>query len=84
MSQMIWTESISPLVFPGEVTGFIFAFRVVIDGVKYKTGMGKTKKDARLKAAQLALQEFLPTLDGDSSAIPDASGLDLQYRNSSV
>ncbi|KAM9795524.1 adenosine deaminase domain-containing protein 1 [Neosynchiropus ocellatus] len=44
----------------GNVTRLYFAFCVVIDGVKYKTGMGKTKKDARLQAAELALQDMMP------------------------
>ncbi|KAG7237956.1 hypothetical protein INR49_031472 [Caranx melampygus] len=59
----------------GIIQGFIFAFCVIIDGVEYKTGMGITKKDARLKAAELALQELLPTLDGNTSVIPHTSGV---------
>lgn len=41
------------------ITGFYFAFCVVIDGVQYKTGMGITKKEARAKAAELALEELV-------------------------
>ncbi|XP_059202893.1 adenosine deaminase domain-containing protein 1 isoform X2 [Centropristis striata] len=48
------------------VQGLYFAFCVVIDGVEYKTGMGITKKEARLKAAQLALVDLLPTLETKS------------------
>uniref|UniRef100_A0A8D3A609 Adenosine deaminase domain-containing protein 1 n=1 Tax=Scophthalmus maximus TaxID=52904 RepID=A0A8D3A609_SCOMX len=48
----------------GNVTRLYFAFCAVIDGVEYKTGMGITKKDARQKAAELALQDLLPTLEG--------------------
>ncbi|XP_071314295.1 adenosine deaminase domain-containing protein 1 isoform X1 [Trachinotus anak] len=59
----------------GNIPGLYFAFCVVIDGVEYKTGMGITKKDARLKAAQLALQDLLPTLDSMTSVLPDASGV---------
>lgn len=45
----------------------------MIDGVKYKTGMGINKKEARASAAQLALEDLLPTLDGDS-LLPEALG----------
>lgn len=51
-----------------------FAFCAVIDGVEYKTGMGKTKKEARLKAAEVALQELLPTLENQNSIHPEVSG----------
>lgn len=63
-----------PLVFSGNITGLYFAFCVVIDGVEYKTGMGITKKAARLKAAQLALPDLLPTLESLKSFLPEASG----------
>ncbi|KAI5626846.1 adenosine deaminase domain-containing protein 1 [Silurus asotus] len=56
----------------GGVIGFYFAFCAVIDGVKYKTGMGITKKEARAKAAQLAVEELLSNLEIDA-ALPDAS-----------
>ncbi|KAM3866965.1 adenosine deaminase domain-containing protein 1 [Diretmus argenteus] len=51
--------------------GFYFAFCVVIDGMQYRTGMGITKKIARHKAAELALQDLLPTLE-DESVLPQA------------
>ncbi|XP_069002574.1 adenosine deaminase domain-containing protein 1 [Embiotoca jacksoni] len=57
----------------GNVKGFYFAFCVVIDGKVYKTGMGKTKKEARLKAADLALQVLLPTFGFRKSGLPGAS-----------
>ncbi|XP_041845266.1 adenosine deaminase domain-containing protein 1 [Melanotaenia boesemani] len=57
----------------GNVPGFYFAFCVVIDGIKYKTGMGTTKKEARLKAAELALEDLLPTLESLKSVLPEAS-----------
>lgn len=47
---------------------------MVIDGVEYKTGMGITKKEARLKAAELAVQELLPTLESGKSVLPEVSG----------
>uniref|UniRef100_A0A3Q0SPC9 Adenosine deaminase domain containing 1 (testis-specific) n=1 Tax=Amphilophus citrinellus TaxID=61819 RepID=A0A3Q0SPC9_AMPCI len=50
-------------VTPANVTGLYFAFCAVIDGVEYKTGIGTAKKEARLNAAQLALQDLLPTLE---------------------
>ncbi|KFW00662.1 Adenosine deaminase domain-containing protein 1, partial [Eurypyga helias] len=36
-----------------------FAFCAVVDGVSYKTGMGKTKKESKSNAAKLALDELL-------------------------
>uniref|UniRef100_A0A673JGC4 Adenosine deaminase domain-containing protein 1 n=1 Tax=Sinocyclocheilus rhinocerous TaxID=307959 RepID=A0A673JGC4_9TELE len=47
------------------ITGFYFAFCAVIDGVQYKTGMGITKKEARAKAAELALEELIASLEND-------------------
>ncbi|XP_026774616.1 adenosine deaminase domain-containing protein 1 isoform X2 [Pangasianodon hypophthalmus] len=56
----------------GGVIGFYFAFCAVIDGVEYKTGMGINKKEARVKAAQLAVEELLSNLEHDT-VLPDAS-----------
>ncbi|GAA6093039.1 adenosine deaminase domain-containing protein 1 isoform X3 [Tachysurus ichikawai] len=56
----------------GGVIGFYFAFCAVIDGVKYKTGMGINKKEARFKAAQLAVEELLSNLESDA-VLPDAA-----------
>ena len=50
-----------------------FAFCAVIDGAIYKTGMGKTKKEAKSKAAELALEDLLPSLT-DGADFPEASG----------
>lgn len=61
--------------FSGNVQGFYFAFCVVIDGVEYKTGIGKTKKEARLQAAILTLQELLPTWENLNSALPETPGM---------
>lgn len=48
----------------------------MIDGVQYKTGMGITKKEARAKAAELALEELIASLENDG--IPtDVSGNNL-------
>ncbi|XP_029107572.1 adenosine deaminase domain-containing protein 1 [Scleropages formosus] len=57
----------------GNVRGFLFAFCAVIDGVEYKTGMGKTKKEARSRAAHLALEDLIPKLDPQAYA-HNASG----------
>ncbi|XP_026186731.1 adenosine deaminase domain-containing protein 1 [Mastacembelus armatus] len=54
---------IKETVTTANITGLYFAFCVIVNGVKYKTGMGVTKKEARLKAAELALQDLLPTLE---------------------
>ncbi|XP_070769708.1 adenosine deaminase domain-containing protein 1 [Enoplosus armatus] len=56
----------------GNIPGFYFAFCVVIDGVQHKIGMGITKKEARLKAAELAVQDLLPTLESLKSVFPEA------------
>nr|XP_043896670.1 adenosine deaminase domain-containing protein 1 isoform X1 [Solea senegalensis] len=53
--------------------GLYFAFCVVIDGFEYKTGIGKTKKDAKLSAAALALEDLLPTLSHGKYVLPEAS-----------
>lgn len=53
--------------------GFYFAFCAVIDGVQYKTGMGISKKEARVRAAQLAVEELLSNLENDAVQ-PDALG----------
>ncbi|XP_034055325.1 adenosine deaminase domain-containing protein 1 isoform X2 [Gymnodraco acuticeps] len=57
----------------GNLPGLYFAFCVVIDGFEYKTGVGITKKEARLKAAQLALPDLLPTLDCLKSDFPETA-----------
>ncbi|KAJ8015508.1 hypothetical protein DPEC_G00026860 [Dallia pectoralis] len=66
--QMEFKETVTT----GNITGFYFAFCVVIDEVQYKTGMGANKKAAKAKAAQLALEDLLPTLDG-GSLLPEAA-----------
>ncbi|XP_074530505.1 adenosine deaminase domain-containing protein 1 [Halichoeres trimaculatus] len=64
---------IKETVTPANTPGFYFAFCVLVDGVQYRTGMGTTKKEARLKAGVLALEELLPTLESHSSDPPEAS-----------
>lgn len=46
----------------------------MIDGVEYKTGIGTNKKEARLRAAELALQDLLPSLENLNSDLPEAPG----------
>lgn len=45
--------------FKGNIIRPYFAFCAVVDGVCYKTGLGKNKKESRLNAAKLALDELL-------------------------
>ncbi|XP_047441298.1 adenosine deaminase domain-containing protein 1 [Mugil cephalus] len=61
---------IKETVSTGNVPGLCFAFCAVIDGVEYKTGMGITKKEARLRAAELALQDLLPSLESLKTILP--------------
>ncbi|KAM9236914.1 adenosine deaminase domain-containing protein 1 [Leptosomus discolor] len=50
-----------------------FAFCAVVDGVRYKTGLGRTKKESRLNAAKLALEELL-NLECTGAKAPEKSG----------
>ncbi|KAM6206093.1 adenosine deaminase domain-containing protein 1 [Sarcoramphus papa] len=43
----------------GNIIRSYFAFCAVVDGVCYKTGLGKNKKESKLNAAKLALDELL-------------------------
>ncbi|XP_069832929.1 adenosine deaminase domain-containing protein 1 isoform X2 [Dendropsophus ebraccatus] len=43
----------------GNVFGAYFAFCAIVDGIQYKTGMGQNKKEAKVNAAKLALDELL-------------------------
>uniref|UniRef100_A0A673A4N7 Adenosine deaminase domain containing 1 (testis-specific) n=1 Tax=Sphaeramia orbicularis TaxID=375764 RepID=A0A673A4N7_9TELE len=54
---------------------FLFAFCVVIDGFQYETGMGVTKKHAKLNAAKLALEVVLPTLEQDECVPPGTTDI---------
>ncbi|XP_061582475.1 adenosine deaminase domain-containing protein 1 [Cololabis saira] len=74
LAQMLqYNLEIKETIATGGVRGLHFAFCVVIDGVEYKTGLGITKKEARKKAAQLAVEEFLPTLDSSTSVLPEVA-----------
>ncbi|KAG9480170.1 hypothetical protein GDO78_011932 [Eleutherodactylus coqui] len=52
----------------GNVFGTYFAFCAVIDGIQYKTGMGQNKKEAKVNAAKLALDELLRYEESESYA----------------
>ncbi|NXT49906.1 ADAD1 protein, partial [Pluvianellus socialis] len=43
----------------GNIIRPYFAFCAVVDGVSYKTGLGKNKKESKFNAAKLALDELL-------------------------
>ncbi|NWR65037.1 ADAD1 protein, partial [Bucorvus abyssinicus] len=43
----------------GNIIRPYFAYCAVVDGVCYKTGLGKNKKEAKLNAAKLALRDLL-------------------------
>ncbi|NWU52482.1 ADAD1 protein, partial [Dromas ardeola] len=43
----------------GNIIRPYFAFCAVVDGVSYKTGLGRNKKESKLNAAKLALDELL-------------------------
>ncbi|KAF7649114.1 hypothetical protein LDENG_00146680 [Lucifuga dentata] len=74
LSQILqFNLEIKETVATGNTQVLCFAFCVVIDGVEYRTGMGKTKKEARLTAAELALQELLPYLESKNSVHPEVS-----------
>ncbi|NXP89156.1 ADAD1 protein, partial [Passerina amoena] len=53
----------------GDVIRPYFAFCAVINGVCYKTGLGKNKKESKLNAAKLALAELL-NLENTGAKIP--------------
>ncbi|XP_066465502.1 adenosine deaminase domain-containing protein 1-like [Eleutherodactylus coqui] len=52
----------------GNVFGTYFAFCAVVDGIQYKTGMGQNKKEAKVNAAKLALDELLHYEESESYA----------------
>ncbi|NXP55435.1 ADAD1 protein, partial [Heliornis fulica] len=43
----------------GNIISSYFAFCVVVDGITYKTGLGRNKKESKQNAAKLALNELL-------------------------
>ncbi|NXG48832.1 ADAD1 protein, partial [Psilopogon haemacephalus] len=51
----------------GNIIRPYFALCAVIDGISYKTGQGKNKKESKLNAAKLALDELLNLKQSDES-----------------
>ncbi|KAJ7406782.1 Adenosine deaminase domain-containing protein 1 [Pitangus sulphuratus] len=58
---------------PGDIIRPYFAFCAVVNGVCYKTGLGKNKKEAKLNAAKLALAELL-SLENTEENSEDSGG----------
>ncbi|NXO37793.1 ADAD1 protein, partial [Locustella ochotensis] len=56
----------------GDVIRPYFAFCAVINGVCYKTGLGKNKKESKLNAAKLALAELLNLEDTGAKFFEDS------------
>ncbi|NWV68762.1 ADAD1 protein, partial [Malurus elegans] len=56
----------------GDVIRPYFAFCAVINGVCYKTGLGKNKKESKLNAAKLALAELLNLENTGAKPIEDS------------
>ncbi|NXJ96244.1 ADAD1 protein, partial [Corythaixoides concolor] len=57
----------------GDIIRPYFAFCAVVDGVCYKTGLGKNKKESKSNAAKLALDELL-NLENTGAKASEKSG----------
>ncbi|XP_054139810.1 adenosine deaminase domain-containing protein 1 [Melozone crissalis] len=57
----------------GDVIRPYFAFCAVINGVCYKTGLGKNKKESKLNAAKLALAELLNLENTGAKSFEDSA-----------
>ncbi|NXL14252.1 ADAD1 protein, partial [Setophaga kirtlandii] len=64
----------------GDVIRPYFAFCAVINGVCYKTGLGKNKKESKLNAAKLALAELLNLENTRAKSFED-SGMTIPLQN---
>ncbi|NWT91487.1 ADAD1 protein, partial [Urocynchramus pylzowi] len=64
----------------GDVIRPYFAFCAVINGVCYKTGLGKNKKESKLNAAKLALAELLNLENTGAKSFED-SGMSIPLQN---
>ncbi|XP_064306897.1 adenosine deaminase domain-containing protein 1 [Phalacrocorax carbo] len=64
----------------GNVIRPYFAFCAVVDGVCYKTGLGKNKKESRSNAAKLALDELLNLEYPRAKASEKSEGRHLTYQ----
>ncbi|KAF4788108.1 Adenosine deaminase domain-containing protein 1 [Turdus rufiventris] len=58
----------------GDIIRPYFAFCAVINGVCYKTGLGKNKKESKLNAAKLALAELLNLENTGAKSFEDSGG----------
>ncbi|NXG06068.1 ADAD1 protein, partial [Sakesphorus luctuosus] len=65
---------------PGDVISPYFAFCVVLNGVCYKTGLGRNKKQSKISAAKLALAELLNLENTEANSSED-SGMSIQLEN---
>ncbi|MEE6461635.1 hypothetical protein FKM82_001354 [Ascaphus truei] len=59
----------------GHVFGVYFAFCAIIDGIEYKIGLGQNKKEAKVNAAKLALDEIFQYEESESKIgqLPDST-----------
>ncbi|XP_009886196.1 PREDICTED: adenosine deaminase domain-containing protein 1 [Charadrius vociferus] len=64
----------------GNIIRPYFAFCAVVDGVSYKTGLGKNKKESKLDAAKLALDELLNLEHTEAKASEKSEGRQLIYQ----
>ncbi|NXP00306.1 ADAD1 protein, partial [Certhia brachydactyla] len=64
----------------GDVIRPYFAFCAVVNGVCYKTGLGRNKKESKLNAAKLALAELLNLENTGAKSFED-SGMSIPLEN---
>ncbi|NWR30412.1 ADAD1 protein, partial [Tachuris rubrigastra] len=57
----------------GDIIRPYFAFCAVLNGVCYKTGLGKNKKESKLNAAKLALAELLSLENTEANSSEDSA-----------
>ncbi|NWU83289.1 ADAD1 protein, partial [Onychorhynchus coronatus] len=60
----------------GDIIRPYFAFCAVVNGVCYKTGLGKNKKESKLNAAKLALAELLSLENAETNSSEDSVCVD--------
>ncbi|KAM6301261.1 adenosine deaminase domain-containing protein 1 [Aegotheles albertisi] len=63
----------------GDIIRPYFAFCAVVDGVCFKTGLGKNKKESRVNAAKLALDELLNLGHAETKACEKSEGKQHTY-----
>ncbi|NXK38323.1 ADAD1 protein, partial [Piprites chloris] len=57
----------------GDIIRPYFAFCAVVNGICYKTGLGKNKKESKLNAAKLALAELLSLENKEANSSQDSA-----------